>query len=63
MFSMMSWRRFAGLLEGKGTVPVYLCLKALFAYRFLDDIHLAAQHQRQAPFKLFQTSEIVKSAE
>lgn len=44
--SNTSSERFAGFSEGKGAVPVYLCLKALFTDRFLDDIDLAAQHQR-----------------
>jgi hypothetical protein len=35
-----------GLSEGKGAVPVDVLLKTLFADRFLDHIHLAAEQSR-----------------
>src|SRR5664280_1446284 len=58
---MMSSRRRAGLSEGKGAVPVYLCLKALLAHGLFDDIHFAAQKAGQAPFEFAQAAEIVEA--
>src|SRR5450432_31014 len=57
----MSSRRRAGLSEGKGAVPVDLCLKTLLAHRHFDDIHLAAQNGGQTPFKLAQAAEIIET--
>src|ERR1035438_4788499 len=58
---MMSSRRRAGLSEGKGPVPVDLCLKTLLAHRLFDDIHLAAQDSGQTPFEIAQTAEIIEA--
>ena len=33
-----------GLSEGKGAIPVDLCLKSFLAHGLFDDIHLAAQN-------------------
>src|SRR5580658_2327202 len=57
----MSSRRRAGFSEGKGTVPVDLCLKAFFAHRLFDHIHLAAKNTGQPPFELAQAAEIVEA--
>ena len=58
---MMSSSRRAGFSEGKGAVPVDLSLKALFAHRLFDDIHLAAENLRKTLFEIIQVAEIVET--
>jgi hypothetical protein len=57
----MSSRRRAGYSEGKGAVPVNLCLKAFFAHRLFDHIDLAAKNAGQPPFEIAQAAEIIEA--
>jgi hypothetical protein len=58
---MMSSRRRAGFSEGKGAVSVDLCLKALFAHRLFDDVHLATKNAGKSLFELAQAAEIIEA--
>jgi len=58
---MMSSRRRTGFSEGKSAVLVYLCLKALLAHRFFNNVHSAAQDAGEAVFQLAQSAKTNKT--
>jgi hypothetical protein len=57
----MSSRRWIGLSEGKGAVPVDLGLKTLLACGFFDNIHPATQNAGQPRFQFAQAAEIMEA--
>ncbi len=60
MLSMISWRRFAGLLEGNDPIPFDFATQAFFSNRFGENIDASAGKILNTFANVFEGAEIAE---